>query len=709
MAENEIHGFVAPASWPIRWHTSTADSVLTAVDSAGRFRVEKFADHTVHTVLNATPRDLKRLKGKRGVAVAGGSAFQLRFQAAVTAGLRAELVLHEFDGAGERLSREVLAAGSAADYVLMPETESLVASIRTVGQGTLTVETLEFQPAESADGVPGLRRTGRAESGSDNVPEDVVGSLMALRNALYSEVPLTAVLAKKEARLLTDRLVSHGHIVEAKTLIDAFALYGQLSTEHLQRVYGHARKTGYLRCASHCAGELDTRRGTSGEQTLRVEVDAEIAFLSDPWSGVPQLEDKPSRNAGGPVLHVVGMSFPEKQRGYSVRTKYIAETLENAGIPQLLVVPSGGNGGAFSERVVHEDDGTIQLAGPKKVFGNKGVWLSHNVQALYEVVTEKRPRALHAHSDFFNGLLALAVGRATGVPVVYEVRGFWEESFISRVAADEGWEDVEQALRMYQAPELYTFLVEAERRTREAADHVVTLAQTMRERILQLSPQMDDTGISLVPNAVAGDVFGRPTQEQELRSRLSIGENDVVLGYVTSLAAHEGIETLIDAYSALRQEDPTLPVKLLIVGDGAHGDTLRAYARERAEDAIFVGRVPHENILDYYHAIDIFVVPRKRTPVTELVTPLKPLEALAVGIPLIISDLSPLEELVKGEPGAYRSFKSGDASNLAEAIRPLVESTEVRRAMGERGRTWVRRERSWEMVVKMLPDIYSQS
>src|SRR5699024_9041856 len=155
------------------------------------------------------------------------------------------------------------------------------------------------------------------------------------------------------------------------------------------------------------------------------------------------------------------------------------------------------------------------LPGPARGSALADEWLRNNIQQLAELVRDLRPSVLHAHSDFHNALIVHAVGAAYGIPTVYETRGFWEESWLTRAISIHGWgRNAENLFATYGLPAAYTLRKHAEEVARTLPDHNFPLAEVMREHILSASdqPALQDQ-VTVVPNAVDAEEF--PVQDRE--------------------------------------------------------------------------------------------------------------------------------------------------------------------------------------------------
>jgi glycosyltransferase involved in cell wall biosynthesis len=304
------------------------------------------------------------------------------------------------------------------------------------------------------------------------------------------------------------------------------------------------------------------------------------------------------------------------------------------------------------------------------------------------LVERLRPAVLHAASHFQNGQVALAIRDRYGLPVVYEVRGFLEETWASRQTRDgRDGGPATYADRYFGARAAETAVM-------LAADAIVTLSETMRTHIVARGAAPDR--VAVIPNAVDPERFTPCPRDAALAARLGLPHDVPVLGYVSSFAGYEGIRYLIEAAALLR--DRGRAARLLLVGDGEDRATLEAQTRELGlEDGtvVFTGRVPYGQILRYYGLIDVFVVPRTNDRVSRLVTPLKPYEAMALERPLVVSGVDALREIiVEGETGLI--FEPENAISLADTVEPLLDDPDARRRLGRQAREWVAAERTWQ-------------
>jgi glycosyltransferase involved in cell wall biosynthesis len=312
-----------------------------------------------------------------------------------------------------------------------------------------------------------------------------------------------------------------------------------------------------------------------------------------------------------------------------------------------------------------------------------------------ELTGQLRPAVLHAASNYANARIALALGQRYRLPVVYEVRGFWEDTWLSRHP---------NAAELAHS-ELYRRNRELETKCMLAADLVVTLGEAMRDEIVARGVPAEK--ILIVPNAVSEEFLQPLPDATALREQLGIAQNEHVIGEVTSLVPHEGVGTLLEATRLL--VDRGLAVRVLIVGDGPERAALQrqAVALGLGDAAIFTGRVPAAKVREFHALLDVFVVPRTPDRVCQLVTPLKPVEAMASGLCVVTSEVKALAEIIKPDVTGALTIPQ-DPVALADSLELLVCSPDIRRKLGDNAREWVARDRTWAHNAARYRDAYAR-
>ncbi|WP_256840474.1 glycosyltransferase [Ornithinimicrobium faecis] len=506
--------------------------------------------------------------------------------------------------------------------------------------------------------------------------------------------------------------VSHQSLPAALHLIRQPGIVQGLNLTKLRELYRFLQKYGYWRDQHTIVKRIADLSGNESDAAAVKRLGADMAMFAQPLQFVEGAEpDDRHRDEHGPVLHVVGKSLPLTQTGYTLRTQYTARAQQDLGIPVAVAVQPGGDAlpedGATEASFVNDGITYHRLAGPPRAELPLDQWLALYVASLGELIRECRPSVLHAHSDFLNGAAAVLAGRTHGIPVVYESRGFWEESWLSRVvdtlSTTGGTLGTLETLGL---PDAYSLRQGAEQVVRQHADAIVTLAEVMKAHI-QNHNGSDLPSVTITPNAVDTQLFSPAPRNQALAAELGIGADECVVGYISSMVEYEGVDTLIEAMGHLRQNRGSEKLRLVLVGDGPILPRLKSLAEPLGNTVIFVGRVPHEDVQHYYSLIDIFVIPRRPTQVSQLVTPLKPFEAMAMGKAVAMSDVEALREIAQ-DSDAVRLFRAGDANDLATVLSKLIDDPVTRSALGAAAREWVATERTWARNASICLSLYNR-
>jgi PEP-CTERM/exosortase A-associated glycosyltransferase len=394
------------------------------------------------------------------------------------------------------------------------------------------------------------------------------------------------------------------------------------------------------------------------------------------------------------VLHVLDHSIP-LHSGYTFRTRAILREQRKLGW-QTFHVTSPKHIGA---QALEEDvDGLHFFRCPTVEAGSQlaglAQWrLMRQLEArLFDVARQVRPDIVHAHSPVLNAIPALRVGRRLGIPVVYEVRAFWEDAAVDHGSTTEG------SLRYRLSKRLETHAL-------RQARHVFTICEGLRRDIV--SRGMPQDRVTVIPNAVDIESFAPGGQaDGTLKAKLGLS-GAMVVGFIGSFYAYEGLDLLLDALPDLLLRWPE--VRLLLVGGGPQDAALKEMARRLGvgDRVVFTGRVPHTEVQRYYDLIDVLAYPRHSMRLTELVTPLKPLEAMAQGRLLVASDVGGHKELIRhGETGWL--FKADSANALADAIDQLLARREQWPGLRAAGRAFVERERNWTASVARYRPVFEK-
>lgn len=396
------------------------------------------------------------------------------------------------------------------------------------------------------------------------------------------------------------------------------------------------------------------------------------------------------------ILHVLDHSVP-LHSGYTFRTRNILKEQRARGWTTAHVTSyKQGHSDWNKESIGDLDFYRTQPETAKwsrwPVLDQWGI-VTRLTERIIEVAEIERPDLLHAHSPALNGIAALRAAKVLKLPVVYECRAFWEDAAVDHGTASE-WGLRYRATR---ALESHVF---------RRADAVTTICEGLRQEIAGRRG-VATTKMTVIPNAVNIEDFSYGvTPDSETAQRLGL-EGKTVLGFIGSFYAYEGLPFLIDTLTAMLQKESNL--RLLLVGGGPDEDNVMQRIRQHGleDKVVMTGRVAHEEVQLYYNLVDIFVYPRMPMRLTDLVTPLKPLEAMAQGRLVVASDVGGHRELVRdGETG--KLFRAGDKGALVRAVTDLLADRSQWDSMREAGRRFVESERTWESSVARYADVYGR-
>ncbi|MEZ0122760.1 MAG: TIGR04063 family PEP-CTERM/XrtA system glycosyltransferase [Candidatus Reddybacter sp.] len=393
------------------------------------------------------------------------------------------------------------------------------------------------------------------------------------------------------------------------------------------------------------------------------------------------------------ILHILDHSIP-LHSGYTFRTRAILEQQRSRGW-QTFHLTSAKHQGATQD--IEEIDGfqffrTRPKAGvlSRLPILNQLAIVRSLEKRIEQVIKEVKPDVLHAHSPALNGLAAVRAGRRNKIPVVYECRAFWEDAAVDHGTSNEGG----LRYRLTKALETYVF---------RHADAITTICEGLRSDII--SRGIAANKITVIPNAVDIERFTFDVEaDADLREELNLSGKKV-LGFIGSFYAYEGLPLLLDAMPEMLKR--SADIRLLLVGGGPQEALIKNKVIELGleNEVIFTGRVPHDQVQAYYNQVDVFVYPRLAMRLTELVTPLKPLEAMAQGRLVVASDVGGHKELIRDRQNGHL-FKAGDADDLAQTVTGLLSAKLKWPALKKAGREYVETERNWQVSVANYQSVY---
>jgi PEP-CTERM/exosortase A-associated glycosyltransferase len=401
------------------------------------------------------------------------------------------------------------------------------------------------------------------------------------------------------------------------------------------------------------------------------------------------------------ALMILYFSMPYHSNGYAIRSHGLLSSLKKTswhvvpytrpGYPWDTIVGSPGHQLECSkvDEITYHHSRFSSKQNIKRAYSNYLEYIEGSAKIIESLAKTTRPGLIHAVSNHLSALPALIAARRMGIPFIYEVRGMWE---ITEISVDPDLEHTE----------IFKLKKDLESLVAREADCIITLTQGLYNELISRGVKSEN--IKIVPNCVDVERFKPLPMNYHLQQKLKLSDVPTI-GYVGSFSAYEGLDDLIRAGALLK--DRGIKFNLLLVGDGKVMDELLNLARDLnvTKEVVFTGRVPHQDVEQYYSLIDIAPFPRKPVTVCEMVSPLKPLEAMAMRKTVIASSVGGLQEIVThGETGLV--FEKGNLLDLVDKLSQVITNKDLSFKLGENSQTWVREKRTWNNAAKEISIIY---
>ncbi|AQS73278.1 glycosyltransferase [Corynebacterium ammoniagenes] len=424
----------------------------------------------------------------------------------------------------------------------------------------------------------------------------------------------------------------------------------------------------------------------------------------DPSQIVPERSPYPAYVAEpGRIMYCVHQSPVYNSNGYSTRTRGVASGL-NAGAGDVVVVARSG----------YPWDSSVDIEKPKSVRSvsildgvqyvhlpggnlNRDPIDQYVLQCADAFVREARmirPSIIQSASNYKTALPALIAARRLGIPFVYEVRGFWE---ITEASANSGFQETE---RFESMRSLETFVA-------QNADRLLAITSQVRDELIVRG--IDPEIVEVSPNSVDPEIFLPLPKDIEYSQSKGIRIDAPVIGFAGSIVGYEGLDLLVEASRLLSTKG--VDHQVVIAGSGAAEQDLKEQVTKLALDSqvLLLGRLPQDEMPRLHSTFDIVVCPRRANLVTELVSPLKPLESFATGKATVLSNVAPNRDLAGEDEERALLCDADDAASLARQLEKLILNADLRADFGRTARLWVVSERSWASLGKSMLDAHKHA
>ncbi|WP_156802479.1 glycosyltransferase [Corynebacterium lubricantis] len=442
------------------------------------------------------------------------------------------------------------------------------------------------------------------------------------------------------------------------------------------------------------AQKHDYEFSAAGQRTVD-RVEGSVRLRNGAISVPPRLADVAYLPELGRIMYAVHSTPIFNSNGYSTRTRGVAEGIESAGGEVVVVARSGYPWDSTVDGKMPVNERVESSLGNIPFIHNPGgnlnqQSLDHYIEECSDVFTREarrnRPEIILAASNHRTALPALISARRVGIPFIYEVRGLWE---ITEAVKKPAFKDSEH----FKLQRDLETLVASE------ADYVLCITQQVADELTRRG--INGNKLIIAPNAVDIERYVSIPKDEGFAKRLKFDPKLPTIGFAGSLVEYEGLDTLLKASQVLTNKG--VDHQVVIAGSGSEEEALKHEAKERGlENVHFLGRLPQNQIPRLLSTFDIVVCPRKRYEITELVSPLKPLEAYAAGRPTVLSDVAPNRDLAGNNQDRALLFSAENEYELAEKLVELINDDELKRVLARTSHLWVAKERQWKNIGEIV-------
>jgi glycosyltransferase involved in cell wall biosynthesis/2-polyprenyl-3-methyl-5-hydroxy-6-metoxy-1,4-benzoquinol methylase/spore maturation protein CgeB len=631
---------------------------------------------------------------------------QIKFHLRTSLGFNVQIVVIFFNSMKERISHVIRAANSNQFAVIPEEAVWIKLGLRFFESGSTEINEFLFghlhmisievaKPVQADQSIKTLSESERdlldvyRKYGADQVIQEIAGRTGENPGKIAREL-------LKFGKLLG----AEGH-QDAEYSASLAATGYERSEPVLRGFFWAAQRAKEFEAACDIILELEQIAGPNPSAKQSETLQKLKTSPAYQLSVLKLIETKQSSGADSipqRICYVLHNSLPYSSGGYGTRSHGVAAGLKQAGYEVIVLTRPGFPVDIKPELcandvpIIEDIDGIsyVRTFEPLRAGMSALAYMTKAADAIEERIRENRPEFVISASNHVTALPALIAARRLGLPFIYEVRGLWE---ITRMSRDSEFAD-KPAFAVQK-------ILEAS--VAKNADYVFTLTEPMREELIERGVQPEK--IDLLPNSCDPSRFLPRDRDEDLAERLGIPCGVPVIGYIGTFVDYEGLEDLTAACALLKAQE--VQFRLLMVGnENASGQDRGPITEEIARIAeeydftdwlIMPGRVPHEEVESYYSLIDVAPFPRKPWPVCEMVSPMKPLEALAMEKAVVVSSVRALVEMIEHEKTGL-VFDKGNVESLADTLQRLIKSPELRRQLGIQGRKWVEQERTWRQV-----------
>jgi len=446
---------------------------------------------------------------------------------------------------------------------------------------------------------------------------------------------------------------------------------------------------------------LEKIKDNNWKETQKRKLELELNLLKE---GVAYDKSSFQKIQGSPksIMYHVNQSLPHHSSGYAIRTQSLLKSLKSKNWNISAYARVGYPNDRYDyigSKIVDSYstvDGIDYYFAPSrtKSIGKLDIkqYQKENIKLIIKQAKEFGPSIIHCASNYSCGLAGTAAAKILGLPSIYEMRGLWH---VTRTAKQPEYDESNH----------YRMIEGLEMQAAKNASHVLAITEGVKDVLL--TNGIEEEKITLLPNAVDINKFKPRERNEKIEQKFGLN-GMTTIGYIGSFTDYEGLDYLLKAGAALKDKYEG-KFKILMIGDGVVLDNLKSLSRELKLDNVihFTGRIEHNDVLDYYSVIDIAVYPRKGMKVCEIVSPLKPLEAMAMEKTVIASNVKALSEMVKNNETGLLHEKD-NIDDLTKLLEKCLKDKKLTKSLGINARKWVTKNRNWDTVSEKVSNLYKK-
>jgi PEP-CTERM/exosortase A-associated glycosyltransferase len=383
--------------------------------------------------------------------------------------------------------------------------------------------------------------------------------------------------------------------------------------------------------------------------------------------------------------------------GYSMRSRYISKALHDLGYNLKAYRSSRYSYDHKQESIDNVEYHSVSKRFPAFIYKipliKDAIYVFDFLLETFPIITNDNTSLLDAHSSPLNGLTAVILAKKRHIPLIYEIRALWEDA-----AVDQG--------KIKENGLIYKMISKLELFIMNQANFVTVICEGLKQDIMARGIAEDK--ILVIENGVDSNKFTPTEKNSALIHKLGL-ENKIVLGFIGTMFEFEGLPLFIEAVNTIKNSVDNNKFHAVIVGTGRDFDRCQQLANAYHLNSVitFIGRVPHDEILDYYSIIDVFIYPRLSKRITEMVTPLKPLEAMSMAKLVIGSDVGGIKELIQHNYNGLL-FKAGDTDALAALCISIIDNVDAFKTLATTARTYIEEKRDWLKICQKYTPFFEK-